>query len=27
MEREVKEKTSKHKTNVRNFVPCGDCEG
>jgi hypothetical protein len=27
MEREVKAKTSKHKTNVRDFVPCRDCEG
>ncbi|CAK9213383.1 unnamed protein product [Sphagnum troendelagicum] len=27
MEREVKAKSSKHKTNVRNCVPCGDCEG
>jgi hypothetical protein len=27
MEREVKAKSSKHKTNARDSVPCGDCEG
>jgi len=27
MGREVKAKPSKHKTNVRDSVPCGDYEG